>query len=82
MKIVDLRTGMKHVSIEAKIIDMNSHMMYVGDESGKTFVRYWGATDNPVKTGDYVKIQNGDVVNYSGILQMKLGRKGRVLALA
>jgi len=81
MRIIDLHSGMKHVNVEGRVINMNSFMLYIGDESGTTFVRYRGSTEGPVKRGDYVRIEDGDVVNYSGILQVKLGRNGKVTPL-
>jgi hypothetical protein len=32
----------------------------------------------PVQKGDYVKVDNGVAVNYSGILQLKLPRNGLI----
>jgi ssDNA-binding replication factor A large subunit len=79
MRVDEIRNGMRNIHIEGKILDMNQFMLVVEDETGKTFVRYnYRNLAKPVQTGDYVKIDNAEVVNYSGILQLKLARNGTV----
>ncbi len=79
MKIEDIRNGTRNIHIEGKIVDMNQFMLVIEDESGRTFVRYnYRNLAQPIKKGDYVKIDNGQAVNYSGILQLKLPRNGSI----
>ena len=78
-RVDEIRNGMRNVHIEGKIIDMNQFMLVIEDETGKTFVRYnYRNLAKPVQKGDYVKIDNAEVVNYSGILQLKLSRNGSI----
>jgi len=78
-RVDEIRNGMRNVHIEGKIIDMNQFMLVIEDETGKTFVRYnYRNLAKPVQKGDYVKIDNAEVVNYSGILQLKLSRSGSI----
>jgi ssDNA-binding replication factor A large subunit len=78
-RVDEIRNGMRNVHIEGKIIDMNQFMLVVEDETGKTFVRYnYRNLAKPVQKGDYVKIDNAEAVNYSGILQLKLSRSGSI----
>ena len=79
LRIDEIRNGMRNVHIEGKIIDMNQFMLVLDDESGRTFVRYnFRNLVKPVQKGDYVKVDNGVAVNYSGILQLKLPRNGLI----
>lgn len=58
---------------------MNQFMLVLDDETGRTFVRYnYRNLAQPVQKGDYVKVDNGVAVNYSGILQLKLPRNGSI----
>jgi len=79
VRIEDIRNGMRNIHIEGKIVDMNQFMLVLDDESGRTFVRYnYRNLVKPVQKGDYVKVDNGQAVNYSGILQVKLPRNGQI----
>ncbi|MGA2460849.1 MAG: hypothetical protein ABSF82_05460 [Candidatus Bathyarchaeia archaeon] len=79
MRIDEIRNGMRGVHIEGKIVDMNQFMLVLEDETGRTFVRYnYRNLVKPVQTGDYVKVDNAEAVNYSGILQLKLPRNGLI----
>ena len=70
---------MRNIHLEGKIVDMNQFMLVIDDESGRTFVRYnYRNLAKPVQKGDYVRIDNGEAVNYSGILQVKLPRNGSI----
>jgi len=79
MRIDEIRTGMRNVHLEGKIVDMNQFMLVLDDDSGRAFVRYnYRNLAKPIQKGDYVKIDNGQVVNYGGILQLKLPRNGSI----
>ena len=79
MRISDIHTGMRNVSLEGKIVNMNNYMLVVDDESGRIFVRYrYRNLENQIEKGNIVKISNCQAVNYSGILQLKMGRKGNI----
>jgi hypothetical protein len=58
---------------------MNDRMLVVADETGRIFVRYNQRNlATPVNTGNLVRIQNGDAVIWGGILQIRMGPKGRI----
>ena len=78
-KIGEIRVGMRKTALQGRIVDMNPFMIVLEDETGRIFVRY--RTRNvidPIATGDYVDIQNCTVVNYSGILQVRVEPSGRI----
>ena len=79
MKISEIQNGMKKIDIQGKIVNMNESMLVLDDGSGSTFVRYNNRNlVEPVQKGDSVSVKNGDVVNYSGILQVKLSRRSLI----
>jgi len=79
MTIGDIEKEMRHVSIEGKIVNMDRYMLVVDDESGRTFVRYSRRNlKNQVETGNRVRIYDCQAVNYSGILQLRMGPKGHI----
>lgn len=79
MRICEIQNGMKKISIEGKVVNMNEFMLVLDDGSGSTFVRYNSRNlAQPVQKGDHVSVKNGEVVNYSGILQVKLSRSSSI----
>ena len=82
LKIENLDSGMRNVSIEGKVVNMNPWMLVIEDESGQAFVRYRQRNlRTPVMIGDRVKIKNARTVQWSGILQLKLDSNGEVTAV-
>jgi len=80
MRISDVQSGMRKVSVEGKIINMNGYMLVVDDESGRIFVRYSQRNlGSQIKKGNTVKIYDCQAVSYSGILQLKTGHKGHIV---
>ena len=83
MRINDMSVGMRKVNLQGKIADMNGFMIVLDDGSGRTFVRYREKDlDSKIKTGDRIQVQKCRVVNYSGILQVRLERGGRIINLS
>lgn len=90
VNISEIRLNMGNVDIKGKIVNMNNFMLAIDDETGQIFVRYsknfrsadaWQKLLANLKIGNTVKITNCEVVNYHGILQLKLTRKGEVIPL-
>jgi hypothetical protein len=83
MKISDISVGMRNVNLQGKIADMNGFMIVLDDGSGRTFVRYREKDlDSGIRTGDRIQVLRCHVVNYSGILQVRLERGGRIINLS
>ncbi|MFH1328066.1 MAG: hypothetical protein ABIH76_04360 [Candidatus Bathyarchaeota archaeon] len=87
MDISEIHRNMPNVNIEGEIVDMNAFMLLVKDKTGSTFVRYrkryrkreeWQKMVANLKTGNFVKLTECEVVNYHGILQLQLALKGTV----
>jgi len=78
---------MGNVDIEGNIVDKNSFMMLIRDKTGQIFFRYsrkfmprvdYQKLRYGMDIGSNVKISDCDVVNWQGILQLKLTRQGQV----
>jgi uncharacterized protein (AIM24 family) len=83
MRISDIAVGMRRVNLQGKIVDMNGFMIVLDDGSGRTFIRYRAKDlETEVKTGDRIQVLNSRVVNYSGIMQVRLERGGRIVSLS
>ena len=90
MNINEICEGDGSVDIEGKIVNMNEFMLVVKDKTGQIFVRYprkyrptdeWQQLLTKLKVGNTIKLTCCAVVNYHGILQLKLTRKGKVFDL-
>ncbi|MGB9719259.1 MAG: OB-fold nucleic acid binding domain-containing protein [Candidatus Anstonellales archaeon] len=51
------------------------------DDSGKITLVLWAEDAERIKKGDKVKIENGWVSEYGGILKISAGRSGRIVKL-
>jgi hypothetical protein len=79
VRIGDIYGGMRNVYIEGEIKDMSENMIVLADETGRIFVRYRQQhLLSEIKTGNLVRVQNGEAVMWGGILQIKLGPKGKI----
>ena len=80
MRISDISAGMRKLNLQGKIVNMNGFMIVLDDGSGQTFVRYRERqVDTQIEPGDNIQVQNCRVVNYAGILQIRLERDGRII---
>ena len=82
LKIKDISDGVRNVSIQGKIVDMNAFMILLDDGSGKIFVRYRSRDlADPLAIGDRIRVQKCRARIYSGILEIRLERSGRIIKL-
>lgn len=93
MKIKELRNGMKHVNVEAKVVDKSeprevisryrdtTHTVanaVIADETGSIKLTLWNDQIGQVAVNDQVKIENGYVTSFRGELQLNVGRYGKL----
>jgi len=93
LKIKDLRNGMKHVSVEAKVMEKSdtrevlsrfsdtTHRVataVIGDETGTIKLTLWNEQINQVNVEDTVKVENGYVTSFRGEIQLNVGRYGKL----
>jgi replication factor A1 len=88
--IKDLRTGMNHVNLRAKILEVaeprhvvtrygNSAVVakvLIGDETGTIKLCLWNGQINGVSVGNTVQIENAQASLFRGERQLSLGKKG------
>ena len=88
--IKDLRTGMSHVNLKAKILEVaepkrvvtrygNNAVVakvLIGDETGTINLCLWNGQINGVSVGNTVQIENAQASMFRGERQLSLGKKG------
>jgi replication factor A1 len=88
--IKDLRTGMRHVNLKAKILEVaepkhvftryGNHASFakasIADETGSIKLCLWNGQIGSVSAGDTVQIENARVFAFKGERQMSLERTG------
>ncbi len=88
--IKDLRTGMHHVNLKAKILEVaepknvvtryGNHACVakavIADETGTIKLCLWNGQIASVSTGDTIQIENAQVSSFRGEKHMTLGKKG------
>jgi replication factor A1 len=90
--VKDLRTGMNHVNLKAKILEVaepkhvftryGNHAIVakalIADETGTIRLCLWNGQIASVSAGDTVQIKNARVSSFRGERHMSLGKKGTV----
>jgi hypothetical protein len=88
--IGDLRVGMKHVNLNAKVLEISKsvsvHTRFgnsavlanalIGDKTGTINLILWGAQIGSVSIGDVVQIRDAQAFAFKGEKQLRIGRKG------
>jgi replication factor A1 len=88
--IKDLRTGMHHVSLKAKILEVTEpkHVFtrygnqaslakaLIADETGTIKLVLWNGQITSVSAGDTVQIENAQVSSFRGEKHVRIGRTG------
>ena len=94
--ISDLRAGMNHVSLKAKVLEVSQPKHVVTrygnlaslakallvDETGKIKLCLWNEQIDDVAAGDTVQIENARTSTFRGERQLSLGRTGTVSNIA
>ena len=88
--IKDLRNGMNHVNLKAKILEVAEPKpvvtrygnkatvakVVIGDETGTIKLCLWNEQLNGVSVGDIVQIENAQASMFRGERQLSLGKRG------
>lgn len=91
MKIVELKMGSRNVNVTGKITEkeetrevntkfgrtMVSNAV-LEDDSGFITLVLWGEEADKIKQGDTVKIENGFVNEWNGVVQLSTGKFGKM----
>jgi replication factor A1 len=88
--IIDLRTGMKKVSVKARVLEIARPILVftrfgnyasvanalIGDGTGTIKLCLWNEQINSVSVGDTIQIENATVSTFRGERQLRIGKKG------
>jgi replication factor A1 len=88
--IKDLRTGMSHINLKAKILEVAApkHVVtrygnnasvakvLIADETGTIKLCLWNGQIDSVSVGDTIQIENAQASMFRGERQLNLGKKG------
>jgi len=94
MKISELKANQK-ATVEGEVVSkdevaevrtMGGKVVKVAnavleDESGRITLVLWADDADRIKKGDRVKVENGWVSEYAGILKISTGRNGKIIKL-
>jgi hypothetical protein len=90
--IGDLKVGMNHINLEAKVVEITKPRVVstrygnyaslakavIEDESGKIKFALWNDQIDAVSPGDTVKIENARISAFRGERQLSLGKNGNI----
>lgn len=93
VRIGDLRSGMKKVSLQAKVLEIAKPTLVftrfgnyasvanalITDETGTIKLCLWNEQITSISTGDTIQIQNASMSTFRGERQLRIGRKGIVI---
>lgn len=90
LPIGDLRTGMSHVNLKAKVLEIPRPKLVVtrfgnyasvanaliADETGTIKLCLWNEQINSISIGDTIQIENARTSTFRGERQLRIGKKG------
>ena len=93
--IIDLRTGMKKVSVKARVLEIARPILVftrfgnyasvanalIADETGTIKLCLWNEQINSISIGDTIQIENASVSTFRGERQLRIGKKGMLSAV-
>jgi replication factor A1 len=88
--IMDLRTGMKKVSVKARVLEIARPILVftrfgnyasvanalIADETGTIKLCLWNEQIDSVSVGDTIQIENANVSAFRGERQLRIGKRG------
>lgn len=91
MKITDLKQNQKGVTLELNITDFGDLRKFYKfgtegrvitalgkDETGRICLTLWNKEIDQIKIGDRVRVTNGYVNQFQGVMQITAGRYGKI----
>jgi len=96
LRIKDLKPGMQNVDVEGTITKIGRTRSFISrktgrrvfiaeavleDDSGSIVLVLWNQQIRQVNKGDRVAIKRGYVKEYRGVLQLNVGREGKILKI-
>ncbi|HEY3094245.1 MAG TPA: DNA-binding protein [Nitrososphaera sp.] len=92
MKIIELKAGMRNVSVVAKVDSVGEPRTVnlksggtntvadavVSDESGSIKLSLWGDDINKIQAGDRISVENGYINTFKGENSISVGKFGKL----
>jgi len=96
LPIKDLRTGMRHVNLKAKVLEIPRPKLVftrygncasvanalIADETGTIKLCLWNEQVNFISVGDTIQIENASAFKFRGERQLRIGKKGTLSNIA
>ena len=95
MNIAELREGKGNVTVEGEILEKSQARMVrsrrrrwetlsvadagFGDDTGRIVLTLWNEQIRNVRVGDHIRVENGYVGSFQGVLQLSTGKAGRII---
>ncbi len=91
-QIKDLRVGMKHVNIKARILEISQPRLVttrfgfyanvanalVTDETGTIQLPLWNKQIKEISVDDLIQVENAKVIVFRGVRQLRVSKSGKV----
>jgi replication factor A1 len=95
VKISDIKDGDNEINVEGKVTEKTyarevrskyGRVLMVADatlkdETGKITLTLWNEQVKQVMVGDHIKIENGYAKSYKNILQLSIGKYGKITVI-
>jgi len=92
LQIKDLKVGMKHVNIKARVVELSQPRVVttrfgfyanvmdalIADESGTIQLPLWNKQTDEICVGELIQVENASVIMFRGVRQLKVARSGKV----
>jgi len=92
LQIRDLRAGMKHINVKARVLEVPEPTMVftrfgecvnvtnalIADETGVIRLSLWNKQIKTISVDDVIKIENAHVAAFKGLRQLRLGKNGKL----
>jgi hypothetical protein len=94
-QIKDLRVGMKHVNVKARVLEVSEPRLVVtrsgfyakvvnilvADETGTIQLPLWNRQIGEISAGALIQIEGANVITFRGVRQLRVGKNGKVSAI-
>lgn len=95
LQIRDLRSGMKHINVKARVLEIpdptlvftrfggsaNVTNALIADKTGTIRLSLWNEQMKKISAEDIVQIENAHVATFKGARQLRIGKHGKISSI-
>ncbi len=95
LQIRDLRSGMKHINVKARVLEIpeptlvftrfggsaNVTNALIADKTGTIRLSLWNQQINKISAEDIIQIENAHVAKFKGARQLRIGKHGKISSI-